>query len=210
MAAMGSGFNEETASFGYTPSAEITVAVSIARLVVMGLICSFPTLWLHKVFIWFAPINSEYPPSPQAGLLTDTNDSFGICCNLYRPLSHDAKQTFRRRCFRQCDVTNGSGWNSKGFFFLIGFLSVAWTMTDYDATTHMSEETKQAAIRGLVAITQAVLISGVVGLLLNITLSFSLVISPRHSLQGLAIRRRRSFSMWQEAEVAWQFGSGLC
>jgi amino acid transporter len=69
-------------------------------------------------------------------------------------------------------VTDGSGWNSKGFSFMIGFLSVAWTMTDYDATTHMSEETKQAAIRGPVAITQAVLISGVIGLLLNITLSF--------------------------------------
>jgi amino acid transporter len=54
-------------------------------------------------------------------------------------------------------VTDGLGWSSKGFSFMIGFLSVAWIMTDYDATTHMSEETKQAAIRGPVAITQAVL-----------------------------------------------------
>jgi ABC-type uncharacterized transport system permease subunit len=36
------------------------------------------------------------------------------------------------------NVTDGSGWNSQGFSFLIGFLSVAWTMTDYDATTHVS------------------------------------------------------------------------
>lgn len=32
-------------------------------------------------------------------------------------------------------VTDGSGWGSQGFSFLLGFLSVAWTMTDYDGTT---------------------------------------------------------------------------
>jgi hypothetical protein len=100
MAAMGSSFNEDTGSFGYTPTAEITVAVSIACLFVMGLICSFPTLWLHKVFMWFAPINSKYPPSPQASLLVDANDSLGICRDVHCTLSPEAKQAFRRRCFR--------------------------------------------------------------------------------------------------------------
>jgi hypothetical protein len=33
------------------------------------------------------------------------------------------------------NVTDGSGWGSKLFSFLLGFLSVAWTMTDYDGTT---------------------------------------------------------------------------
>jgi hypothetical protein len=32
-------------------------------------------------------------------------------------------------------VMDGSGWGSKCFSFLLGFLSVAWTMTDYDGTT---------------------------------------------------------------------------
>jgi len=81
------------------------------------------------------------------------------------PNKHSASDVFG-------SVIDGSGWHSKGFSFMIGFLSVAWTMTDYDATTHMSEETKNAAIRGPVAITQAVIISGVVGLLLNIAFSF--------------------------------------
>jgi amino acid transporter len=31
--------------------------------------------------------------------------------------------------------TDGSGWGSKLFSFLLGFISVAWTMTDYDGTT---------------------------------------------------------------------------
>jgi MFS-type transporter involved in bile tolerance (Atg22 family) len=91
MAAMGSSFNEDTGSFGYTPTAEITVAVSIACLFVMGLICSFPTLWLHKVFIWFAPINSKYSPIQQASLLLDANNSLGICSNVHCTLGPDAK-----------------------------------------------------------------------------------------------------------------------
>jgi amino acid transporter len=57
------------------------------------------------------------------------------------------------------EVTDGSGWNSRGFSYLIGYLSVAWTMTDYDATAHISEELHNAAISGPVAIVQAVLVT---------------------------------------------------
>ncbi len=58
-------------------------------------------------------------------------------------------------------VTDGSGWNSKGFSFFIGYLSVAWTMTDYDATAHLSEELHNPAISGPVAIVQAVVVTWV-------------------------------------------------
>lgn len=33
------------------------------------------------------------------------------------------------------DVQPDSGWSPPGFSFLFGFLSVAWTMTDYDVRT---------------------------------------------------------------------------
>ncbi|KFZ04174.1 hypothetical protein V502_10350 [Pseudogymnoascus sp. VKM F-4520 (FW-2644)] len=153
MVAMGSGFDEETGTFGYSPTAEHTVATSIGCLVLMGIICSFPTLWLHKVFMWFAPINILASIAMCIALLVLTPDK------------HAAADVFGQ-------VTDGSGWNSKGFGFFIGFLSVAWTMTDYDATKHISEETQDAAIRGPVVITQAVLVSGVIGLMLNITFGF--------------------------------------
>jgi amino acid transporter len=45
-------------------------------------------------------------------------------------------------------------------------------MTDYDGTTHMSEETHDAAIRGPQAIRHAVAISSILGLALTITLCF--------------------------------------
>lgn len=43
-------------------------------------------------------------------------------------------------------------------------------MTDYDGTTHMSEETIDAAVRGPQAIRIAILSSGVLGWVLNVTL----------------------------------------
>jgi hypothetical protein len=60
------------------------------------------------------------------------------------------------------EIVDKSDWNNFGFAYLIGCLSVAWTMTDYDATTHISEETHKAAIRGPLAIIQVILVSGVV------------------------------------------------
>lgn len=38
------------------------------------------------------------------------------------------------------DVSSVSGWSPTGWSFLFGFLSVSWTMTDYDATAHITEE----------------------------------------------------------------------
>jgi amino acid transporter len=70
--------------------------------------------------------------------------------------------------------TDGSGWGSKLFSFLLGFISVAWTMTDYDGTTHMSEETHDAASLGPLAIQSAVLVSGIMGWMLTISLCFCL------------------------------------
>ncbi|TFY72191.1 hypothetical protein EVG20_g808 [Dentipellis fragilis] len=46
-------------------------------------------------------------------------------------------------------VNQTGGWND-GIAFLFGLLSVQWTMTDYDATAHISEEVKRAAYAGTV------------------------------------------------------------
>ncbi|KAH0548484.1 hypothetical protein GP486_007938 [Trichoglossum hirsutum] len=142
-------------SYLYSPTALQTVLLSIALLATMGVICSLTTKSLHKIILWFAPIN----------ILA----SISICIALLilTPNKQSAKWVFT-------EVTDGSGWGSRGFSFLLGFLSVAWTMTDYDGTTHMSEETHDAAIRGPVAIRMAVLVSGVVGWMLTVTLCFCL------------------------------------
>lgn len=43
------------------------------------------------------------------------------------PNKHDASYVFT-------NFNNQSGWDSSGIAFLLGLLSVQWTMTDYDAT----------------------------------------------------------------------------
>ncbi|KUI74162.1 hypothetical protein VM1G_10019 [Cytospora mali] len=70
------------------------------------------------------------------------------------------------------EVTPDSGWTPPGFSFLFGFLSVAWTMTDYDAAAHIAEETKNPAVTVPTAISSALGFTYVVGWLFNIVLAF--------------------------------------
>lgn len=152
-AVMNSSYDSNTGLYSFTPTAVQTVLLAILVLCLFGVICSLTTRWLHKIVLWFAPINILASISICVALLVLT------------PEKQSAKWVFT-------EVTDGSGWGSRGFSFLLGFLSVAWTMTDYDGTTHMSEETHDAAIRGPVAIRMAVLVSGLVGWMLTITFCF--------------------------------------
>lgn len=121
-------------------------------LIIFGVICSLTTKTLHEIVFWFAPIN--------------VLATLVICVVLlvYTPSKQSASWVFTT-------FNDGSGWGT-GFSFLLSFLSVAWVMTDYDGTTHMSEETVDAAIRGPQAIRWAVTISGILGWLLTVTMCF--------------------------------------
>ncbi|KAH9920860.1 APC amino acid permease [Epithele typhae] len=80
-------------------------------------------------------------------------------------------------------VNNSGGWNN-GITFLFGLLSVQWTMTDYDATAHISEEVKRAAYAAPSAIFIAVIGTGLIGWLLNIVLI--LCSGPLENLPGVS------------------------
>ncbi|KAF7713040.1 Amino acid permease [Penicillium ucsense] len=141
--------------YAYSPTALHTVMVSIGVLLGLGVICSLTTKSLHRIVIWFAPIN-----------IVAT-----ICICFFLLYLTPDKQPASWVFFH---FTDGSGWGSKVFSFLLGFLAVAWTMTDYDGTTHMSEETHDAAVRGPIAIQTAVIVSGVFGWLLTVCMCFCL------------------------------------
>ncbi|KZO89851.1 APC amino acid permease [Calocera viscosa TUFC12733] len=66
-------------------------------------------------------------------------------------------------------VNQTGGWND-GIAFLFGLLSVQWTMTDYDATAHISEEVRRAAYAAPAAIFIAVIGTGLFGWVLNIVM----------------------------------------
>ncbi|KAH9943790.1 APC amino acid permease [Amylocystis lapponica] len=78
-------------------------------------------------------------------------------------------------------VNQTGGWNN-GIAFLFGLLSVQWTMTDYDATAHISEEVKRAAYAAPSAIFIAVIGTGLLGWILNIVLV--LCSGPLENLPG--------------------------
>lgn len=67
-------------------------------------------------------------------------------------------------------VINSTGGWPTGIAFLLGLLSVQWTMTDYDASAHISEEVKRAAYAAPAAIFIAVIGTGLLGWLFNIVL----------------------------------------
>ncbi|KAJ9102235.1 hypothetical protein QFC19_004779 [Naganishia cerealis] len=67
-------------------------------------------------------------------------------------------------------VYNYTGWQNNGLAFMFGLLSVQWTMTDYDAAAHISEEVKKAAIAAPVAIFVAVIGTGALGWVLNVVM----------------------------------------
>ncbi|KAL3419696.1 Amino-acid permease BAT1 [Phlyctema vagabunda] len=149
-ASMNSALDGE--NYAFSPTALQTVLLSVALLIVFGIICSLTTETLHGIFLWFAPINILASASICVALLILT------------PNKQSASWVFGT-------FHNGSGWGTV-VSFLMSFLSVAWTMTDYDGTTHMSEETHDAAIQGPQAIRYAVAISGAVGWMLTVTFCF--------------------------------------
>ncbi|KAJ5751650.1 hypothetical protein N7520_008567 [Penicillium odoratum] len=155
LAAVSMNSNLLDGEYSYSPTALQTVLVSIGILCVLGVICSLTTKSLHRIILWFAPIN----------ILA----TIGICIALIylTPNKMPAEWVFTH-------FTDGSGWGSKTFSFFLGFLSVAWTMTDYDGTTHMSEETHDAAVQGPIAIRTAVFVSGIFGWLLTVCMCFCL------------------------------------
>ncbi|KAH8112046.1 APC amino acid permease [Phellopilus nigrolimitatus] len=78
-------------------------------------------------------------------------------------------------------VNQTGGWNT-GIAFLFGLLSVQWTMTDYDATAHISEEVRRAAYAAPSAIFIAVIGTGLIGWIFNIVLV--LCSGPLENLPG--------------------------
>ena len=87
-----------------------TVFLSIAILTIMGIICSLTSRSLSRIIVYFAPIN--------------VLASIGIIIALLvlTPNKQSAAFVFTH-------VTDGSGWGSQGFSFLLGQVDTAWTPT---------------------------------------------------------------------------------
>ncbi|EIN05314.1 amino acid permease [Punctularia strigosozonata HHB-11173 SS5] len=143
------------------------VGLFVALLVLHGILNSFATRHLARFTQGFVFVN------------LGTTFLIIICLLAKTPRHemHAAKYVFGSDGI----VNQTGGWNT-GIAFLFGLLSVQWTMTDYDATAHISEEVRRAAYAAPSAIFIAVIGTGTIGWLLNIVLV--LCSGPLENLPG--------------------------
>ncbi|KAL1305206.1 hypothetical protein AAFC00_002124 [Neodothiora populina] len=139
----------------YTPTTNHTVGVQAALTVFHGFVNSLNTKWLAK-------ITTSYIVFHMLSIVTCSIALLAMC-----PDRHDATYVFT-------NVTPDSGWSPKGFSFLFGFLSVSWTMTDYDATAHITEEIDEPEKKAPWAIFLAMALTYIVGWLFTIVLAFTM------------------------------------
>ncbi|EME86878.1 uncharacterized protein MYCFIDRAFT_56217 [Pseudocercospora fijiensis CIRAD86] len=144
--------------FTYEPTVGQTVGVMAGLTVVTGLVNSLSTWWMEKMTKSYVIFHVLVLVTCCIALLALAQPSNGTP-------KHDAKYVFT-------DIHNVSGWTPTGWSFLFGFLSVAWTMTDYDATAHITEEIQEPEIKAPWAISMAMLFTYLAGFLFNIVLCF--------------------------------------
>jgi amino acid transporter len=126
--------------------------------VLTGLVNSLSTYWMEKMTKTYVIFHVLVLVSCSIALLVLATPSQSHA-------KHSASYVFT-------DIHNVSGWTPTGWSFLFGFLSVSWTMTDYDATAHITEEIRQPEIKAPWAISMAMLFTYVVGWLFTIVLCF--------------------------------------
>ncbi|CZR62084.1 probable amino acid permease 2 (AAP-2) [Phialocephala subalpina] len=139
--------------FSYEITTNTTIGVMAALTVLTGLVNSMSTYWMEKMTKTYVIFHVLVLVSCAIALLAKTENK------------HTAKYVFT-------DVDSTSGWTPVGFSFLFGFLSVSWTMTDYDATAHITEEISEPEVKAPWAISLAMLFTYVAGFLFNIVLCF--------------------------------------
>jgi amino acid transporter len=139
--------------FNYTITTNATIGVMAALTVLTGLVNSLSTYWMEKMTKTYVIFHVLVLVSCSIALLVMTKPK------------HDATYVFT-------NVDSTSGWTPVGFSFLFGFLSVSWTMTDYDATAHITEEISEPEIKAPWAISLAMLFTYLAGFLFNIVLCF--------------------------------------
>lgn len=69
---------------------------------------------------------------------------------------------------------NNNGWSAAPYAFLIGLLMAQYTFTGFDASAHVAEETKNAAVNAPKGIVNSVLVSLVAGWVLLLAVTFAI------------------------------------
>ncbi|KAJ0667428.1 putative amino acid/polyamine transporter I [Helianthus annuus] len=160
---------------GYVASKYMILVIHAGLLLVHAIINSLPISWLS----FFGQIAAAWNILGVFFLM--------ICIPLVAKEKASAEFVFTH-----FNTDNDAGISSKPYIFLIGLLMSQYTLTGYDASAHMSEETKSADINGPKGIISSIGISIIVGwgYLLGITFAVTDIpqlLSPDNDAGGYAI-----------------------
>jgi amino acid permease (GABA permease) len=141
--------------FGFSATAAHTILLTGVILVVHGLLNTFGVrlvALLNNVSVWWHLI----------GVLI-------IVAVLIIVPTHHQSTSFVFGHF-----VNNTGWGFAPYVFLLGLLNAQYTLTGFDASAHMTEETHNAARSGPKGILNSILVSLVAGWVLLIGLTFAI------------------------------------
>ncbi|KAL0372658.1 UNVERIFIED_CONTAM: Amino-acid permease BAT1 [Sesamum calycinum] len=176
---------------GYEPSKYVVIAFHGGILLVHAILNSLPISWLSFF-----------------GQLAAAWNVLGVfVLMILIPLVATEKAS-AKFVFTHFNTDNGEGIGSRLYIFVLGLLMSQYTLTGYDASAHMTEETKNADKNGPKGIISSIGISIIVGwgYILGITFAVTNIpnlLSPDNDAGGYAI-----------AEIFYQafknrFGSGV-
>lgn len=139
----------------YIPTKGHITAVSILIMATHGLINSLPSNILSAITKYYCFVNIGSTIALIIHLLAK-------CKKI-----NSAEYTFT-------EIVNNTGWSSKNWAFLFGFLNVSWVMTSYDATSRIAEEVHDAALQTPLAIASALTVTALLGWVLVIVFTLTL------------------------------------
>ncbi|OIW06956.1 hypothetical protein TanjilG_18344 [Lupinus angustifolius] len=146
---------------GYKASKYVVIALHGGILVIHGIMNSLPISLLSFL-----------------GQLAAIWNFLGVFVLMILIPSVTPERASAKFVFTHFNTDNGAGITSRPYIFLIGLLMSQYTLTGYDASAHMTEETKDADKNGPKGIISAVGISIIVGLGYMLGISFAVTDIP--------------------------------
>ncbi|KAH9914364.1 amino acid transporter [Epithele typhae] len=148
---------------GFVPTANTTIGIYAAVLVTQGLINTFGVhllKYINNVSVWWHAVGTT---------------AVVIACLAAAPEHQSAEWVFTQ--FIDNTGLDGDGWGTRAshaYVVVIGVLMAQYTLTGFDASAHMTEETHNAALMGPIGIVMAIGVSAVLGWFLILGLLFSI------------------------------------
>lgn len=147
----------------FVPTAKTTIGIYAAVLIMQGLINTFGVhllRYLNNISVWWHALGTTAL----------------VIAVLAKAPTHQTGH-FVFQTFIDGTGVNGVGWSeraSPAYVVIVGILMAQYTLTGFDASAHMTEETRNAAMSGPVGIVMAIGVSAVLGWFLLLGLLFSI------------------------------------